>query len=403
MTYDVARLRSLVPALDGGTVFLDGPGGTQTPRPVADAMRAVLLAPLSNRGSVTASSRNAEAVVQGFRTAVGDLLGADDDHAVVAGRSATQLAFDLARTIAADWAPGDEVVVSTLDHDSNIRPWVLAAAAAGAVVRRVDPDPETAEIPVERVAAQLSERTRLVAITGASNLVGTRPDLPAVAALARSHGAEVWVDGVHLVAHAPVDLGALDVDYLVCSPYKFLGPHCGVLVARRAALERLRPAKLAPSTDAVPERFELGTLPYELLAGTSAAIDVLASLVAERAGEDRRGRLTRAMSAVEAHEDGLRAVLEQGLAELSGVRVLSRAARRTPTLLLTVEGRDPQELVAALADHDICASAGTFYAAEGARALGLPAGGGLRLGLAPYTDRGDVDRTLAALRGVLGG
>ncbi|WGY04712.1 aminotransferase class V-fold PLP-dependent enzyme [Nocardioides sp. QY071] len=241
MTYDVARLRSLVPALAAGTVFLDGPGGTQTPLPVADAMRAVLLAPLSNRGSATASARNAEAVVQGFRRAVGDLFGTTD-HAVVTGRSATQLAFDLARTIAADWAPGDEVVVSTLDHDSNIRPWVLAAAAAGAVVRRVDPDPETTEIPVERIAAQLSGRTRLLAITGASNLVGTRPDLPAAAALARSHGAQVWVDGVHLAAHAPVHLGELDVDFLVCSPYKLMGPHCGVLIARPEALEPLRPA-----------------------------------------------------------------------------------------------------------------------------------------------------------------
>ncbi|AIY17498.1 cysteine desulfurase-like protein [Pimelobacter simplex] len=400
-SYDVARLRSLVPALADGTVFLDGPGGTQTPAPVADAMRAVLLAPLSNRGSATASARNADAVVQAFRSAVGDLVGATD-HAVVAGRSATQLAFDLARTIAAGWAPGDEVVVSTLDHDSNIRPWVLAAAAAGAVVRRVDPDPATGEIPVAGVAAQLSGRTRLVALTGASNLTGTRPDLTAIAALARAHGAQVWVDGVHLVAHAPVDLGTLDADFLVLSPYKVLGPHCGVLVARRAALAPLRPAKLAPSTDALPERFELGTLPYELLAGTTAVVDLLASLTPGDDGDDRRTRVLRTMTALEAHEDALRAVLEEPLHDLPGVRVWSRAARRTPTLLLTVEGRDPHRVVADLAARGVCAAAGTFYADEGARALGLPPTGGLRLGLAPYSDRGDVDRALDALTDVLG-
>lgn len=401
-SYDVARLRSLVPALADGTVYLDGPGGTQTPVPVADAMRAVLLAPLSNRGSATASARNADAVVQAFRAAVGDLLGTTD-HAVVAGRSATQLAFDLARTLAAGWAPGDEVVVSTMDHDSNIRPWVLAAAAAGVVVRRVDPDPATGEVPVASVAAQLSGRTRLVAITGASNLTGTRPDLAAIAALARAHGAQVWVDGVHLVAHAPVDLGTLDADFLVFSPYKVLGPHCGVLVARRAALEPLRPAKLATSTDALPERFELGTLPYELLAGTTAVVDLLASLTPGADGDDRRTRVRRTMTALEAHEDALRAALEQPLRDLPGVRVWSRAARRTPTLLLTAEGRDPHRLVADLAARRVCAAAGTFYADEGARALGLPPTGGLRLGLAPYSDRGDVDHALDVLTDLLGG
>ena len=216
--------------------------------------------------------------MQAGRAALGDLLGADPGG-IVFGRSMTQLTFDLARTMAKDWGPGDEVVVTRLDHDANVRPWVVAAEAVGAQVRWADFDPETGELAPETIGALLTDRTRVVAVTGASNLIGTRPDLVAIADLVHATDAWLYVDGVHLTAHAYVDVVALGADFFGCSPYKFLGPHCGAVAGRVELLERLRPDKLLPAPDRVPERFELGTLPYELMAGTTAAVDFLADLV----------------------------------------------------------------------------------------------------------------------------
>lgn len=404
---DVAALRRHFPQLDDRTAYFDGPGGTQTPDVVADAVRDALLAPLSNRGTATAAARNAEAHVVGARSALGDLLGVPASTVVV-GRSATELTFVLARTLSRTWGPGDEVVVTRLDHDANVRPWVLAAEAAGATVRWAPFDPATGELRTADVAAVVGPRTRLVAVTGASNLLGTRPDLPAVAAVAHAVGALVHVDGVHLTAHASVDVPASGADTFTCSPYKFFGPHLGVLTGRADLLRTLHPDKLAPSSDAVPERFELGTLPYELLAGTTAAVDLLAGLgpegTAGAAGADRRSRLVAAMGAVEQHEDELLARLERGLLDL-GVTVLSRARHRTPTLLCTFSEHPrrprPADVVAALAQAGVATGSGHFYAQEASWWLGLGDEGGLRAGLSPYTDDGDVDRLLTALEGVL--
>ena len=235
-----------------------------------------------------------------------------------------------------------------------------------------------------------------MALTAASNLVGTRPPVRAIADLAHAAGALVYVDGVHYTAHVPVHVDALGADFYACSPYKFLGPHCGVLAGKPGLLEALRPAKLAPSTDAVPERFELGTLPYELLAGTTAAVDFLAGIVAPGTTGSRRERLLVSMAAVEDYEDGLRARIEAGLERLPGVTVYSRAAHRTPTLLLGMGGRE-QEAYAFLAERGVNAPAGSFYALEASRRLGLGDTGALRVGLAPYVDETDVDRLLAAL------
>ena len=406
MTYDVAALRAHFPALADGTAYFDAPGGTQVPDVVAEAVAGTLTRGVSNRGRVTASERAADEVVLEFRRAMADLLGADPD-AVVFGRSATALTYDLSRTLARTWTAGDEVVVTRLDHDANIRPWAQAAARAGATVRWVDFDPATGELATDAVAAALSDRTRLVALTGASNLIGTRPDVPAVADLAHRVGALLHVDGVHLTAHAPVDVAELGCDTYVCSPYKLLGPHCGVLVGRRDLLQTLRPDKLLPSSDAVPERFELGTLPYELMAGTTAAVDLLAGLTPSAGtstpGDDgRRRRLLDAMTAVERHEDRLRHRIEQGLADLPGVVVRSQARRRTPTLLLTFDGRDAADAYRALAAIGVNAPAGSFYAVEASRHLGLGDAGGLRVGLAPYSDDGDVDRLLSGLAAFCG-
>src|SRR3954449_3032860 len=323
MSYDVEAVRAAFPALRAGTAHFhrpggpqgaqagapalrpgpahfDGPGGTQVPDVVARAVADTLTSPIANRGRITAAERLADDVVSHARQALADLLGADP-RGIVFGRSATQLTFDVSRALSAGWGPGDEVVVSRLDHDANVRPWVIAAGAVGATVRWVPFDPATGELTVDDVTEVLTERTTLVAVTGASNLIGTRPPVAAIAERAHAVGALLAVDGVHLTAHAPVDVRALGADLYTCSPYKFLGPHCGVLAADPALLESLTPAKLLPSTDDVPERFELGTLPYELMAGTTAAIDFLAGLAP--AGGSRRERLLAAMGLLEEYED----------------------------------------------------------------------------------------------------
>ncbi|WPW26139.1 cysteine desulfurase-like protein [Streptomyces atratus] len=400
MTFDANAVRARVPALKAGSARFDAPGGTQTPQPVIDAIADALANPLANRGLTTEGERNAEAVVTRARRALADLLGADP-RGIVFGRSSTQLTYDLSRTVAKSWGPGDEVVVSRLDHDSNIRPWIQAAEAVGATVRCAEFDPATGELTTDDIAAVLSARTRLVAVTAASNLIGTRPDIPAFADLVHRAGALLHVDAVHYASHAAVDLPGLGADFLVCSPYKFLGPHLGVLASRPELLETLRPDKLLPSTDAVPERFELGTLPYELLAGGGAAVDFLASL-APGADGTRRERLLAAFTAIEAHEDALRARIEQGLADLGGITVHSRATHRTPTLLLTLAGRSTTAASRYLAERGVDAPAGSFYALEASRRLGLGDEGGLRIGLAPYNNDEDVDRLLEALAGFLG-
>ncbi|MGA8045621.1 MAG: cysteine desulfurase-like protein [Dermatophilaceae bacterium] len=410
MAYDVDAIRSHFPALREGAAHFDGPGGTQTPVVVAAAVADTLTAAIANRGLVTAAERRAERVVTDCREALGDLL-AVDPGAVVFGRSATQLTYDLSRAMAKTWGPGDEVVVSRLDHDSNIRPWVQAAEAVGATVRWADFDPQTGTQLEDHFAPLLSERTRLVAMTAASNLIGTRPPVRTVSHLVHDVGALLWVDGVHATAHDSVDVTALGADFWTCSPYKLLGPHCGVVAAaERSLLGGLRPDKLLPSTDDVPERFELGTLPYELMAGTTAAVDFIAGLAqsggpsgrpdTEARSGTRRERILASYAALHEHEARLLARLEGELRAMPGVRVYSNAESRTPTLLFTVDGRDSTEVYSALAEQGVNAPASHFYAIECSRHLGLGDAGGVRVGLAPYTNDDDVDRLIRALHDV---
>jgi len=391
---DVAAVRAQFPALADPVAYFDGPGGSQVPTVVGRAVADTLTTGISNRGVITVAERRADDVVTGARQAIADLSGGSAGG-VVFGRSMTQLTYDFARTLARGWTTGDEVVVTRLDHDGNIRPWIAAAERAGATVRWADFDRDSAELPVSAITALLSERTRLVAITAASNLLGTRPDIAAVAAAAHEVGALAYVDAVHLAPHSPIDLGDLGADVLVCSPYKFFGPHLGALVAAPALLETLRPDKLLPSSDTVPERFELGTLPYELLAGVNAAVDFIARL-APGDGE-RRSRVLASMAAVEEHEGQLFARLVQGLARVDGVTLYGRAECRTPTALFAVRGRSPRQVHEALAARKINAPGGSFYAVEAARWLGLGDAGAVRAGLAPYSNDDDVDRLLDAV------
>ena len=400
MVYDVAAVRAEFPALSEGAAHFDGPGGSQTPAVVADAVSGALRSAVANRGSVTKAEQRAEEIVAAARTAAADLVGGTASS-VVFGRSMTQLTYDFSRTLAKNWGPGDEVVVTRLDHDANVRPWVQAAAASGASLRWANFDPATGMLNPADVEAVLSPRTRLIAVTAASNLLGSRPDVPAIAAAARRLGALTYVDGVHLTPHELVDFAALGADFFVCSPYKFLGPHLGLLHASSEVLEALRPDKLRPMSDTVPERFELGTLPYELLAGTTAAIDFLAGLVPGTGS--RRGRLVESMTALAKHEAVLLDRLEAGLASIPRVtRYGDPDRRRTPTALFNVAGRPPAQMYRGLAERGVNAPAGTFYALECAERLGLGASGAVRAGIAPYTDDSDVDRLLAGVAELAG-
>lgn len=399
--FDVSRIRARMPALVSGVAFFDGPGGTQLPDFVADSMRTAMTEPLSNRGTMTQSERNAESIVLGSRLAAADLLGCDP-AGVVFARSMTEATFMVARTLAKDWGPGDRVVVTDLDHDANVRPWVTYAEKAGAEVAWARLDPTTGELPTSHIVDQITDNTRLVAVTGASNVLGTRPDLPAIAEAAHAVNGLFFVDGVHLTAHAPIDVEQIGADFYACSAYKFLGPHLGIVAASSALWESLHPDKLAPSTEQVPERFELGTLPYELLAGLIAAVDVLADLVpGGETSMTRRDRLVRSMTALARHEDRLHARLRSALEDLPGITMYAHARRRTPTEFFAFDGWDSAEVAHRLADKQINAPAGSFYAYEPCRSLGLGSGGAIRAGLAPYTDESDVDRLIAALRDIV--
>ena len=397
MTYDVDRLRARIPALNSGISFFDGPGGTQTPDTVAAAIAGALTAGMSNRGRVTEAERNADDVTVAARQAAADLVNADP-RGVVLGRSATSLTFEVARTLAQGWGPGDEVIVTRLDHDANVRPWVTAAERAGATVRWAAFDRATGALDPEAVTSLINESTRLVAVTGASNILGTRPDIAAISTVVHEGDALLYVDGVHLTAHAPIDMRAMGADFFVCSPYKFLGPHNALLAASPALLETMHPDKLKPSTEEVPERFELGTMQYELLAGVTAAIDMLADLVpGDEATMSRRARIVRSMVALEEYEDGLHARMRAGLESLAGIELFSHAPLRTPTELFRFAGVDSQDVYRGLAGLGVNAPAGSFYAIEAAEWLGLGKEGAVRAGLAPYTSAADVDRLINGL------
>lgn len=404
MTFDVARVRAAYPALTEGFAHLDGAAGTQVAAPVIDAIAATLRRAVSNRGTAFEAARRSGEIVAGARAAVADLVGGDPGG-VVFGSSATALTYTVARTLARTWRPGDEVVLSRLDHDANVRPWVQAAAAAGAVVRWADFDAETGELAEHRYAGLIGPRTRLVAVTGASNAIGTVPPVREIADRAHAAGALVYVDGVHATAHLPVDVAALGADFYVTSAYKWSGPHLAAVVADPAVWQPLTPEKLMPSPDTVPERFEFGTQSFELLAGMTAAVDHLAGL-ADLAGQPvdpgagRRERLIAGMTAAEAYEGMLLDRLLAGLAANPAVTVCPAPDKRCPTVSFRVAGQSPAETARALGDRGICVFSGDYYAYEYFTATGLrDSGGAVRASIYHYNTADEVDRLLAALSG----
>lgn len=396
MTYQVNRIRKDFPSLNSGIAYFDGPGGSQVPSVVGEAIARAITDPSSNRGIVTESEINADNHVNSFRSAVSDLLHCDP-RGVVYGRSWTQLTYDFSRTIAKTWSRGDEIIVSQLDHDSNIRPWVQAAQARGVEVKWAKVNLETSELDTSSVTDLLSAKTKLVAVTGASNTLGTKPDIEAIGKAVKSSGALFVVDGVHLTPHAVIDFSSMTADFFGFSPYKLLGPHCATMVADPELLETLMNDKLLPSTMLVPERFEFGTLPYEMMAGVTAAIDYVASLDDQAKGT-RRERLVHSMTSLEEYEQSLFDYMRQALSALPGITLYSRAKNHTPTAYFNFTGIEPSEVHRFMAKKKVNLPGHNFYALEVSRALGLGDTGAIRAGLAPYSTKDDVDRLIGGLQ-----
>ena len=396
MTLDVSAVRAGYPALADGYAYLDGAAGTQVPAAVIDAISAAYRSGLGNAGGEFPASKRSDAITAECRQAVADLVGGTADG-VILGPNMTTLTYRLAAALAKSWQPGDEVIVSRLDHDANVRPWVQAARRAGATVRWAEVGLPSGELDAGQYDTLLTARTRLVAVTAASNVIGTRPDVAAITAKARAAGALSYVDGVHATPHGPTDVAALGADFYATSAYKWSGPHIGAVVAGPALLETLQPDKLVPSPDAVPERFEQGTAAFADLAGVTAAVDHLAALDPSATGT-RRERVLASMAAAQAHEQRLFAVMLDGLAAMRGVTLYGKAHRRTATAYFTVEGWTPAQVAAHLAEARVNVWNGHNYAWELTGVLGIrDSGCAVRAGLVHYNDRSDVDRLLASV------
>ena len=394
-------MRAAYPALADGYAYLDGAAGTQVPAAVIEAIGDAYRSGLGNAGGMFPASIRAATLTSECRRAVADLTGGVPDG-VILGPNMTTLTYRLAGTLARSWGPGDEVIVSRLDHDANVRPWVQAARRAGAAVRWADVDISTGELPTAQYRELLSDHTRLVAVTAASNVLGTRPDVAAITAQAHDAGAISYVDGVHATPHGPVDVAALGADFYATSAYKWSGPHIGAVVAAPELLESLRPDKLLPSPDSVPERFEQGTPPFADLAGATAAVEHLAALDGAASGT-RRERVLASMAAAELHEQRLFRALADGLESMERVTTYGKAPRRTATAYFTVAGHTPAEVAAHLADRKVNVWSGHNYAWELTAALGIrDSGSAVRAGLVHYNDRSDGDRLLEAVAELAG-
>jgi cysteine desulfurase family protein (TIGR01976 family) len=399
----VNALRAQFPALIGGeTVFFDNPGGTQVPEPVIHAVTEYYRTRCANVGGAFETSRRTDETVAGARRAMADLLGAPDPDTIVFGPSMTALAFHIARSLAREIRPGDEVIVTDLDHDANITPWT-DLAAAGATVRTIPFDTANGTLMVERLYEALRPgRTKLVAVGAASNALGTTTDLAPIIQAAHAAGALVFVDAVQAVPHLPTDVAALGCDFLACSAYKFFGPHVGVLYGKREYLERLTPHKVRPARDTIPHRWEQGTLNHEGLAGVTAAVAYLAAL---GEGNDRRERLTTALRWIRDYERTLSSQLLMGLSGIPGVRIYGIAdpscvAERLPTVAFTKQGEPPRGVCERLGSAGICAWNGNYYALRVMERLGLEeSGGAVRVGLCHYNTPAEIDRFLSVLGG----
>jgi len=411
---DLAWVRSQFPSLSQTVsgqpaVFLDGPGGTQVPQRVIDAISGYLQRNNANTNGAYATSRNTDAMIAGARAAMADFLGCDPDE-VAFGPNMTTLTFAISRSIGRELGPGDEIVLTHLDHDANVSPW-RALEERGVTIRMVEIHEEDCTLDMDDLTRKITTRTKLVAVGYASNAVGTINDVQEIVRLAHRHGAMAYIDAVHYAPHGPIDVRALDCDFLVCSTYKFFGPHMGVLYGKREHLRRLQPYKVRPNTNAIPNRWEWGTLNHECIAGITACVDYLADLGrhVNPSVENRRAALLAAFQAIQGHERALMRTLIAGLLAIPGLKLYGisdakRFDRRCPTFAVRVKGHTPLELATKLGERGFFTWDGNYYALNLTERLDVEKDGGfLRIGLAHYNTGDEVERLLAALRAIVAG
>jgi cysteine desulfurase family protein (TIGR01976 family) len=411
---DLHWIRGQFPALElkvsgRNAVFLDGPGGTQVPQRVVDAMADYLICSNANTHGAFATSRRSDVLIEQAHHAMADFLGCSSEE-VVFGPNMTTLTFLLSRAIGRGLSPGDEVVVTRLEHDANVAPW-RAFEEQGVIVREVDIDVDDCTLNMDDFAEKINGRTRLVAVGYASNAVGTVNDVAEVIRRAHAVGALTFVDAVHYAPHGSIDVRALDTDFLACSPYKFFAPHQGVLYGKRKHLSHLRPYKVRPASEGLPDRWEIGTQNHEALAGVVAALEYLSEL-GERFAPgaiDRRGKLIAAMQSIQQYERGLTTRLIKGLLQIPGLTFYglkepSQFGWRTPTVSVRIAGHSPRQLAERLAERAIFAWDGNFYALGLTERLGIEASGGmLRLGLVHYNTEEEIARLLEGLNEIVKG
>ena len=408
---DVAWVRAQFPSLQlqvNGypAAFLDGPAGTQVPKQVMDAVQSYFLNSNANTCGAFATSRSNDAIIASARAAMADFFNCDKDE-IVFGQNMTTITFALSRAIGRELNSGDEIVVTTLDHDANVAPW-RALAERGVVIRQVDIRESDCTLDLEDLKKKITAKTKLVAVGYASNAVGTINPVAEITKLAHAAGALMFIDAVHYAPHGPIDVRALDCDFLVCSPYKFFGPHMGTLYGKREHLLRFRPYKVRPAPDSLPDRWETGTQVQELIAGIGAAVDYLAELGrrCDPTAKDRRSALLAAYCATRQHEMALLSRLVQGLLAIPGLRFFGisdpkQFHQRCSTVSLRLANHAPTEVAAFLGERGIFTWDGNYYALNLTERLGVEAIGGLlRIGLVHYNTLEEVDRLLAALQDI---
>jgi cysteine desulfurase family protein (TIGR01976 family) len=413
MPYDLDVIRAEFPALaieDDGRrrIYLDNPAGTQVPARVVDAMAHCLLATNANGGGYFRTSQLADDVVTSARLAMADFLNAASPDEIVFGQNMTAITFHISRSIGRLLEPGDEIVVTRMDHDANVWPWVMLAQDFDLEIKWLPFDTETFEFDLDVLDGLLSDRTRLVCVGAASNLLGTINDVAAICAKARNAGAMTYIDAVQSAPHIGTDVQAIGCDFLVCSPYKFFGPHQGVLYGREEALARLEPYRVRPAPSTYPGSFEPGTQSHEGCAGITAAVDYFAWIGTTMAdAEDRPSALRIAMQLLFDYEMTLGTRLIEGLSSIEGVTVLGITARdalcrRVPTVSFTHDRVSSSAIAEALAAQNIFVWSGHNYAVEVARALGIyESGGAVRIGPVHYNSLEEIDETLDVLQKIV--
>lgn len=413
LNFPIEAVRGKFPALsltDKGRrrIYLDNPAGTQVPRAVADAVSNCLLNTNANLGGFFETTVAAQDVVDGAHAAMADFLGAAGPEEIIIGANMTTLTFHLSRTLGRSMKPGDEIIVTRMDHEGNVSPWLQLAEDLGLVVRFLPFDERSWQVEEEALKALLSEKTRLLALNYASNLTGSINRVQALTAIAKAVGALVYVDAVQFAPHGSINVQQLGCDFLACSAYKFFGPHMGIVWGRRAVIDTLKPYKCRCSSNGLPERFELGTPQIELMAGLSAAVDYFADLgAAAGEGGSRRRRIARAFEVSIAYENALAQKLIDGLSDIDGLTIRGitdpkRLSERVPTVSFTVDGIAPETIVRQMNSENIFLWSGHNYAWEIVHQLGIPAEQGVvRIGIAHYNTSAEIDETLESVHRVI--